>query len=517
MKSVKACRAGIFPIGNPEVRGPNVFEANSKVPTHLLRVRFSLESTAPFQPGPKSAPHQFWPRPFTFTTTEKTVGVLTAPHHNSMRVDVIQLPVVLALIICAALFLTLPLSTVLITCPGSLGRDSRLQQQSSSSNSSEAGRFTLAAAEQQFKCLNNSGFVWQPKNGKPSKVMAMPGPRTTPIGFQARCDLVVGSRSSASRTVPLNTAWGNTSSLVRTVFVRTDKIQAFYHRILPCLPAPFVLVIGDCDDTTPRQVDLRYPKVLSRKLWYRLLADERILHIFVEHLDEAMLHSNKLSGLPVGINAEEYADQDPDSVLQHVASQEQAAQILQRPLKVLQIDRIRDGPQWEDRKHVRRLCESAWSSFCIPGVASGSGSPFWQQLRNVSFLLCVHGGGLDPSPKAWEALLQGAIPIIQHFVGDEVYRQLPVVFVDSWHDGSLSAESLAKWRERLSPYFTDPGKRTEVLRRLNSQYWWDKVELVLADRSNELMLNESTDFSIEWRPEVNFTHDFIHDGTDLNG
>jgi hypothetical protein len=385
-----------------------------------------------------------------------------------------------------------------------------LRQQSSSSKSIEAGQFTLAAAEQQFKCLNKSGFTWQPNNGQPSKVMAMPGPSSNPIGFQARCDLVVGSRGSIRdwlNKAPPDTAWGNTSSLVRTVFVRTDMIQAFYHRILPCLTLQIVLVIGDHDQTTPRQVDLRYPKVLSRKLWYRLLADERILHIFVEHLDEATLHSNKLSGLPVGINAMEDANQDPDSVLQHIASQDQVAQILQRPLTVLQVDRIRDGPQWEDRRYVRRLCESAWSSFCIPAGPTAPSSPFWQQLRTVSFLLCVHGGGLDPSPKAWEALLQGTIPIIQHFAGDDVYRQLPVVFVDSWHGGSLSAESLAKWRERLSPYFTDQGKRIEVLRRLNSQYWWDKVELALANRSSELMVNETTDFSIEWRPEVDFTHD----------
>jgi hypothetical protein len=28
-------------------------------------------------------------------------------------------------------------------------------------------------------------------------------------------------------------------------------------------------------------------------------------------------------------------------------------------------------------------------------------------LEQVPFILCVHGGGVDPSPKAWEAVIAG--------------------------------------------------------------------------------------------------------------
>ena len=31
-----------------------------------------------------------------------------------------------------------------------------------------------------------------------------------------------------------------------------------------------------------------------------------------------------------------------------------------------------------------------------------------------AFVLCVSGGGIDPAPKAFEALAAGSIPIIQH-------------------------------------------------------------------------------------------------------
>ena len=50
------------------------------------------------------------------------------------------------------------------------------------------------------------------------------------------------------------------------------------------------------------------------------------------------------------------------------------------------------------------------------------------------FIACVHGAGIDPSPKAWEALLVGTIPIIQHSTLDNAYERLPVMFVNEWSE-----------------------------------------------------------------------------------
>lgn len=50
------------------------------------------------------------------------------------------------------------------------------------------------------------------------------------------------------------------------------------------------------------------------------------------------------------------------------------------------------------------------------------------------FIACIHGGGIDPSPKAWEALMVGTIPIIQHSTLDDAYSRLPVMFVHDWSE-----------------------------------------------------------------------------------
>jgi hypothetical protein len=69
---------------------------------------------------------------------------------------------------------------------------------------------------------------------------------------------------------------------------------------------------------------------------------------------------------------------------------------------------------------------------------------------------------MDPSPKAWESIMAGSIPIIQHSTLDDAYRHLPVAFVDSWEQllqpaNATAMEALLRgWIEELQPYYV-PG------------------------------------------------------------
>ena len=93
----------------------------------------------------------------------------------------------------------------------------------------------------------------------------------------------------------------------------------------------------------------------------------------------------------------------------------------------------------------------------------------WVRLAtSVPFVLCVHGGGLDPSPKAWEAIMLGTIPIIQHSTLDDAYEQLPVVFIQRWQhlfegDLAIIRSRLRRIAETLSPYYDDPHQRQQVI------------------------------------------------------
>ncbi len=128
-------------------------------------------------------------------------------------------------------------------------------------------------------------------------------------------------------------------------------------------------------------------------------------------------------------------------------------------------DRVRSGTgQWYTRAHVIEMCD-AIPEYCLrPSGDMADGvqhSDFVKLVASVPFIACAHGGGMDPSPKAWEAIMYGTIPIIQRSTLDDAYSHLPVAFVDSWEELLQPAnhtalqEKLQGWIKQLQPYYQD--------------------------------------------------------------
>ena len=340
--------------------------------------------------------------------------------------------------------------------------------------------------------------------------MSTPQFHLDPSGFPARCDWVIGSRQSHFKNLPSNVAWGEPSKEPRTIFVRTDLVSFFATEILPCLVHEFVLITGDHDVTLPRQVDKRYPRYIERTVWKKLLESPLLLHMFSENLDEA--GGDKVSSIPLGINPAEFPNNDGDFLVDKIPLR--VPSLSDRPLLVQNIDRQRDPHQsfsvhgvetfqFIERKRVLERCRLDWKELCVERPLSPE--TFFEKLREYPFVKCVHGGGLDPSPKAFMALLSGTIPIIQHYAGDDAYRELPVVLVDDWEVETITAERLAAWRDKLAPYYEQPELRAIVLHRLTSSYWWEKVQAVLKGtpegiRNNALAIEgKETENAKDWR------------------
>jgi len=88
----------------------------------------------------------------------------------------------------------------------------------------------------------------------------------------------------------------------------------------------------------------------------------------------------------------------------------------------------------------------------------------------------VHGGGIDPNPLAWTALLAGTIPIIQKFPGGSIYDDLPVVKISSLSTGAINLELLSKWLHQYEPQFYG-NERVKVVEMLMTDFWWSKIQL----------------------------------------
>jgi len=344
------------------------------------------------------------------------------------------------------------------------------------------------------RCLRAAPFQFQPLVRKEEfdwRIMSLVQSVRLdgPSGLPMRCDWVVGTRMSHWRKIAPNTAFGDLDAKPRTVFVMTENRQAFHDHILPCLDADerFVLIVGDNDMTTPRQLDVRYryepdvklfsPKAASTTnfkyaAWLAWLRDPRIVHIFVEHLDEKALA--KVSPIPVGLNPQEMSRGVMRLSAEDMAKRFTAAPLASRPLKARFMHRIRNGiGQWALRAKTRVACDTKWKDTCVSG-APVHGDGYYHEIAKYPFLICAHGGGIDPNPSLWSALLVGTIPIIERFASDSMYRDLPVVVLQDLPNANLSRGQLQIWRDSLGKMFEGRDHR-RVLQRLSSDYWWNQV------------------------------------------
>lgn len=249
-----------------------------------------------------------------------------------------------------------------------------------------------------------------------------------------------------------------------------DNLVFFAERVLPTISQPFVCILSGEDLTFPNQLDVRWREphnlALIRRVYNGVVNHPQLIHCFIENRDE--VHP-KTSSLPIGINPREMPNLNIDYIIKYLHSP-LTSLIENRPLKVISIHRNRPG----DREKINILNHTSWKDIVI---CSGNYSQdtWWELLRTYPFVVCAHGGGIDPCPKVWEALCVGCIPIIKHSVMDDVYSQLPIVIVDEWNETTLAVENLIKWREQFSPFFNDQLLKETWTPKLYLNYWKEQV------------------------------------------
>lgn len=294
-------------------------------------------------------------------------------------------------------------------------------------------------------------------------------------GIAARCDWVVLSDTHPPEALLVERV---ATPAPRHVFLSLREpfaaLRFFCHEVLPRITAPFVLVSGSEDVTLPTQTDRRWRPYDAgeRAMIAALLDDPRLIRWFAENLDDGT--HPRLAALPVGMV---WPDGPPDPP----PAPPVPPPLGPRPLRVLCAHRRRDGPQWAPRRRVDALARGPWAGFTQCPDGELPEAAFLAALEAHSFVLCVEGGGLDPAPKAWTALLHGAIPILRDSPVAAAYRLLPVAVVPAWEAGAITPARLEGWKTALLPRFDTEAGRAELLRRLGQDFWWQRVLAALPE------------------------------------
>jgi hypothetical protein len=286
-------------------------------------------------------------------------------------------------------------------------------------------------------------------------------------GLASKCDLTLYAVPRRPEMTEILRCEGQPKTIFITMRNPFFTIPYFLERILPTLDSPFAVVFSGGDKTFPRQCDLRWPAYsegLQRGI-FNLLGNPNFVRGFVENLSE---HHSKLEPIPLGLvfitNAMRYA-----------YKQKPVRPSKNRERSVLCLNRIRNGAQWETRRYVHHLAIEAWHEFCDVRNNEVPELDFDSLLQKYSFVLCPSGGGYDPSPKAWRAIINGTIPIIKRMDATLCYEGLPVLFIDEWTQDALSPEILKRARDSLLIEGVKFKEEEKVYEKLKLSFWWDKV------------------------------------------
>lgn len=229
-----------------------------------------------------------------------------------------------------------------------------------------------------------------------------------------------------------------------------------------------IVVSGGHDSTFPYQWDSRYPQTSASEA-DALIESVRTSKVSRWYAENLTSYDPIFSPIPGGILPSPWRDS-----VRFIRSRPKRA-----PVKKMVFCAHRDkgsqraNSQFDVRRHVTALAEGPWRGFASIPEDYLSISEFRRELRAHPFTLCVEGGGIDPSPKAFEALIQGSIPVIRESPLADAYRHLPVLVVKEWSPEILSAEILSRHLEKMHEMWAD---WFDVISKMTMTYWSTQIE-----------------------------------------
>jgi len=281
-------------------------------------------------------------------------------------------------------------------------------------------------------------------------------------GIMKSCDIYSSTPRSSIRRV-----MGYDFSKIKqgdTVYICTSAIQDFISTVFKDITVPFILVTGDCDESSPDDL------FESHSDFINFIESPTIIHWHSQNCIE--IHP-KLSKIPIGMDYHTMASTQNHEWGPETLSINQEKLLLSIKKKALPLEKrlckayanfqfLMTTTFGQDRKDaIKDIPEECvyYEPTKVPRLKT------WSTQSKYAFVVSPHGNGLD-CHRTWEAIALGCIPIVKTSDIDSLFDSLPVWIVNDWSE--ITQESMSK---KIEDFKT----KKFALEKMNLSYWMKRI------------------------------------------
>ena len=254
-----------------------------------------------------------------------------------------------------------------------------------------------------------------------------------------------------------------------SIYVCSTAIPHFIREVVPQITFRYILVSGDCDPPVPNSL------FQTHEDFQRFLNSPYLIHWFSQNCIQT--HHPKLSQIPIGL----------DYHTLYCNPMHEWGPTASPVNQEKELENIKKGssPFWNRKRqgysNFHFFTRSAYGYDRIDAMnkiskelvyyerEKISRKDTWSHQSQYAFVISPHGNGLD-CHRTWEAIALGCIPIVKTSPLDPLFKDLPVLIVESWN---LITQELLN--NTIEEYKIKLETNAFQMEKLTLEYWVNKI------------------------------------------
>ena len=253
-----------------------------------------------------------------------------------------------------------------------------------------------------------------------------------------------------------------------TIHVIGHLLVNFIENILPNINNKFILVTGHSDTTMPNDLEAYYI--------HTLLTNPFLIKWYAQNLIlDNVKKYDKCYQLPIGLDyhtlfihkTHRFKNNNNSIFPIHQENSLQDIRKTTLPFDKRECKIYMNYSLYSDKFNERlNAFKLIPSELLVLDFDPKTRDELWNKMKNYSFVLSPKGIGMD-CHRTWEILCLGGIPIIKDNIFNELYSDLPILFVNEWSDININLlqDTIKKFQEKTFNYT-----------KLTLKYWVDKIK-----------------------------------------